>query len=184
MSSKWMKEAALGCGLGIISFAAYSQMIEIDGSPFATQNAPLPEYIKPPAEKIIVVNPAEHAWGAYSANGKLMRWGIATAGADSCKDMKGSCRTKTGVFRIYSLGSSNCVSSKFPLGQGGASMPYCMYFNGSQALHGSYEVEYGNSSHGCVRIHVDDAKWLRYHFVEAPNAANQYRGTQVIIKSY
>ncbi len=184
MQPKWMFGVLLSCGLGILSLSTYSQIIELDGSPFATQNAPMPEYIRRPAEKVIIVNPAEHVWGAYSANGKLIRWGIATAGADFCRDMQGSCRTKTGVFRIYSAGSDNCVSNQFPLGVGGASMPYCMYFNGSQALHGSNEVEYENSSHGCVRMHVDDAKWLRYHFVEAPNAANQYRGTQVIIQSY
>ncbi len=180
MQPKWM----LGCSVLLLALPAYSQIIEIDGSPFSTHNAPMPEYIKRPMEKVILINPAEHVWGAYSAQGKLIRWGIATAGADTCRDSNGSCRTKTGMFRIYSLGSSNCVSNKYPLGTGGASMPYCMYFYGSQALHGSYEVTYENSSHGCVRVHVDDAKWLRYHFVEAPNTSNQYRGTQVIVQSY
>ena len=63
-------------------------------------------------------------------------------------------------------------------------MPYCMFFNGSEAMHGSSEVEFENISHGCVRIHVSDAQWLRYHFVEGPVAANNYRGTRIIIRPY
>ena len=63
-------------------------------------------------------------------------------------------------------------------------MPYCMFFNGGQALHGSNQVVRANASHGCVRVHVSDAKWLRYHFVEGPSAANFYHGTKIIIKPY
>ena len=63
-------------------------------------------------------------------------------------------------------------------------MPYCMFFNGGQALHGSSDIQFDNISHGCIRLHVDDAKWLRYQFVEAPGVANNYRGTKVVIKSY
>lgn len=157
---------------------------EIDGSPYATDHAPLPKYIKSPAEKIIIVDPNEHAWGAYSAKGKLIRWGIATAGAHWCPDIDSPCRTASGSFRIYSAGNDSCISNKFPIPDGGASMPYCMYFNGGQALHGSNEVVYGNVSHGCVRVHVEDARWLRYNFIEGPNAANRYRGTKVIIRPY
>lgn len=157
---------------------------EINGSAFATDGAPLPAKIKPRGEKIIIVDPQEHAWGAYNAKGKLIRWGIATTGSNQCRDSKQSCRTKVGNFRIYSLGDAGCISSKFPIPDGGASMPYCMYFSGGQAIHGSDDVEYENASHGCVRVHVDDAKWLRYKFIEAPKISNQYRGTQVIIRPY
>lgn len=169
----------------ILSACVYADAVyEIDGSPFATEGAPLPAYISPPHEKIIIVDPNRHAYGAYDAQGKLIRWGIATTGAHTCRDTEGTCRTTVGHFRIYSLGDSSCHSSKYPLPDGGAPMPYCMYFNGSQALHGSYEVEFGNASHGCVRVHVSDAKWLRYQFVEGPNQRNQYRGTKVVIKPY
>lgn len=157
---------------------------EISGSPFATDNAPLPQHIRAQGEKLIVVNPNDHVWGAYRADGKLIRWGIATAGAGRCRDVSGSCRTSAGEYRIYSLGGVNCISHKFPVPDGGAPMPYCMYFNGSQALHGSSEVEFQNISHGCIRIHIDDAKWLRFHFVEGPLASNHYRGTKIIIKPY
>lgn len=163
----------------IASMAAGLKAYEISGSPFATEGAPLPQTIRT-AEKTIVVDPREHVWGAYSPRGRLIRWGIATAGKDRCEDSDGSCRTHAGHFRIYSLGSESCVSNKYD----DASMPYCMYFNGGQALHGSSNVEFSNLSHGCVRMHIDDAKWLRYHFVEGPTPANLYRGTQVIIKPY
>jgi lipoprotein-anchoring transpeptidase ErfK/SrfK len=59
-----------------------------------------------------------------------------------------------------------------------------MFFNGGQGLHGSYEVVRANVSHGCVRLHVDDARWLRYNFVDGPNMSNGYRGTKVIIRPY
>ena len=157
---------------------------EISGSPYATQNAPMQAKRPSGNEKVLIVNPREHVWGAYGKNGKLIRWGIATAGGDWCSDIKRSCRTHEGHFRLYSLGSVDCVSSKFPMPMGGAPMPYCMYFNGSEAIHGSHDVKFDNASHGCVRVHVSDAKWIRYQFAEGPNASNNYRGTLIIVKPY
>lgn len=136
----------------------------------------LPKRISPPGEKLVVVDPVEHAWGAYNANGVLIRSGLASAGADWCSDIGQACRTDVGVFRIRSLGSANCTSPSFPIPKGGAPMPYCMYFTPYQALHGSYHVVSGNISHGCVRMRVSDAKWLRNHFVQI--------GTLVLIRSY
>lgn len=140
--------------------------------------------ISAPGEKVIVVDPRSHEWGAYSPNGSLMRSGTATAGSNWCRDLHRPCRTRSGSFRIYSLGSADCKSHKFPLPHGGAHMPYCMFFNGGQGLHGSNEVVAGNISHGCVRMHVGDAKWLRFNFVEGPNRYNHYRGTRVIVRHY
>lgn len=167
----------------ILSPSSFAITYEISGSPFDTSDAPLPDRIRT-QEKTIIVDPHEHVWGAYNANGKLIRWGIATAGAQYCRDVKGSCRTTKGYFRIYSLGGANCISHKYPFPDGGAPMPYCMYFNGGQALHGSHSVEFDNISHGCIRIHIDDAKWLRHHFVEGPNTVNYFKGTRIIIGSY
>lgn len=148
------------------------------------QGGSMPAQIAPLGEKIIIVDPNIHAFGAYNANGKLLRSGVVTAGGSWCPDVKRSCRTRAGSFRIYTLGSASCKSSKYPLPRGGAPMPYCMFFNGNQGLHGSYEVVYANRSHGCVRMHVADARWLRFNFVEGPSANNQYRGTRVIIRPY
>lgn len=127
-------------------------------------------------EKVIIIDPNIHRWGAYSSDGQLLRSGLATAGSHYCRDLGRPCRTKAGTFRIKSLGSRSCKSSKYPLGRGGAPMPYCMFFNGSQGLHGSYEVVAGNVSHGCVRMHVDDAAWVRFNFAKI--------GTKVIVRPY
>ncbi|MDR3477847.1 MAG: L,D-transpeptidase [Gammaproteobacteria bacterium] len=139
-------------------------------------HASLPATIPAQGEPVIIVNPNVHAWGAYSAAGKLLRSGLATAGSSYCRDLDRACKTKAGVFRINSLGSEDCISKKFPLGEGGAPMPYCMFFNGGQGIHGSHELAYANISHGCVRVSVSDARWLRFHFSRI--------NTKVIIKPY
>ncbi len=147
--------------------------------------APFPNQIESTNEKLIVVDPVERAWGAYDASGMLVRWGPVSAGSDWCRDLDEPCHTHDGSYRIFTLGSSSCYSTKFPLPDGGAPMPYCMYFNNGQALHGEPNGLPGyNASHGCVRLYVNDAEWLRYDFVEGPNADNDYRGTQVIVKPY
>lgn len=136
----------------------------------------MPSSITPLGEKVIIVNPNVHAWGAYDASGNLIRGGLATAGGDYCPDIHRRCHTRSGSFRIQSLGSASCKSSIYPLPRGGAPMPYCMFFNGNQGLHGSYNVVDGNASHGCVRMHVGDAEWVRFNFANI--------GTKVIVKSY
>lgn len=172
----------------LIAFLAFS-LLSLPLASYSKSRAyyaGLPERIQPPGEKVIIVDPRVHEWGAYTSDGSLVRTGMATAGNSWCRDIGRSCRTKVGSFRIYSLGSPNCVSRKFPVGRGGAPMPYCMFFNGGQALHGSpaSHVVAANISHGCVRLHVEDAEWLRYDFVEGPNSSNGYRGTRVIIRPY
>lgn len=147
--------------------------------------SPFPKNVDDIEERTVIFDPSLFAWGAYDSDGSLVRWGPATGGAGWCKDIGRSCRTKSGSFRINSMGSSNCVSSKFPMPNGGAPMPYCMFFNGGQALHGSPgQVVKGNVSHGCVRLFVQDAEWLRYEFVEPPSESNDYQGTKVIVKPY
>lgn len=146
--------------------------------------ASLPSSIEPMGEKEIIVDPRSHRWAAYNEDGKLVKSGMATLGSSYCRDLGHSCRTKVGTFRIESLGDAGCKSHKFPLPRGGAPMPYCMFFNGGQALHGSHEVVEANVSHGCVRLHVSDARWIRFNFAEEPTASNEDIGTKVIIKPY
>lgn len=134
----------------------------------------LPQSISSSGDTIIV-DPHVHAWGAYQ-DGQLIKSGLATAGSHWCPDIHRPCRTKVGVFRIQSLGSAGCKSTRYPVGRGGAPMPYCMYFNGNQALHGSHEVVEGNISHGCVRLPVSDAEWLRFNFARI--------GTKVVVRPY
>lgn len=138
----------------------------------------LPMHFNTKGEKAVVVDPNAHAWGAYDKDGNLIRAGIATSGADWHKDFKGPARTAVGTFRVKSLGDESCVSSKYPKPNGGGPMPYCMFFHGGQALHGSPPggIVDSNESHGCVRMHVGDAEWLRYNFVKV--------GTKVVVLPY
>lgn len=147
--------------------------------------APFPKQIQSNGEKVVVVDPRQYAWGAYDQTGTLVRWGPASAGSDWCKDLDEPCHTHEGVFRVFVMGNSSCYSTKFPLPDGGAPMPYCMYFNNGQALHGEPNGLPGyNASHGCVRLYVNDAEWLRYDFIDGPNAYNNYRGTTVDVLPY
>jgi L,D-transpeptidase ErfK/SrfK len=147
--------------------------------------SPFPSQVEAIGEKFVVVDPIQLAWGAYDSDGSLVRWGPASSGSDFCKDIGEACQTNAGEFRVFSLGSSSCISHKFPLPDGGAPMPYCMYFNNGQALHGEpYGLPGYNASHGCVRMYVNDAEWLRYDFVEPPNPSNQYRGTKIVVGAY
>lgn len=150
---------------------------QTDESRYSSYESRLPQTLNT-GEKTILIDPSVHAWGAYDANGNLIRAGLVTAGAKWCPDIKRACKTKAGTFRIQSLGSAHCKSSIYPLPRGGAPMPYCMFFNRNQGLHGTYGngVIEGNISHGCVRMRVPDAEWVRYNFATI--------GTKVIVRPY
>lgn len=128
-------------------------------------------------KKVVIVDPNIPAWAAYGADGKLVKMGAASAGRDYCPDTKQTCRTVTGTFYVYSKKGADCKSSIFPLKtHGGAPMPYCMHFHAGYALHGSYEMEDYDASHGCVRMYPNSAKWLNENFVQI--------GTAVIVEPY
>jgi len=147
--------------------------------------SPFPKQTTPPGEKLIIFDPRLHAFGAYDSSGILVRWGPASGGSDWCRDLNSQCHTNVGKFRVFSLGDEDCKSKKFPLPKGGAPMPYCMYFNNGQAFHGEPNGLPGfNASHGCVRLYVSDAEWMRFDFIEGPTATNKYRGTRVIVNPY
>lgn len=133
-------------------------------------------------EKQIIVDQDKLAWGAYDENGKLMNWGPIASGRDKCPDSSRSCRTMSGIFRVFSKENSHCKSDVYPVGRGGAPMPYCMYFHKGFALHGSDDIPGYRASHGCVRMFTRDAKWLNEEFVEISNDENNHRGTKVIVR--
>ncbi len=128
--------------------------------------SPFPQHIGPAPTSRIIFDQSDLAWGAYDSNGDLVRWGPAAGGKDYCADVGRGCRTVTGTFTVYSKRGEGCVSSKFPIGKGGAPMPHCMFFHGGYALHGSPTVPGYNASHGCVRLFNEDARWLNQEFVD------------------
>lgn len=138
----------------------------------------IPDRINTGGSKVVVVDPNAHVWGAYGADGQLQRAGLATAGGNWCDDINRPCRTATGTFRIQSMGDESCRSKTYPRPNGGGLMPYCMFFSNGMALHGSPypTVVEDNISHGCVRMRIPDAEWVRYNFASV--------GTKVIVKPY
>lgn len=161
-------------GMRIAVPADLSKTSLIDISPFPTQMAGT-------GHKVIIVDPKTLAFGAYDANGTLVHWGPISGGRDYCKDIHRRCHTTVGTFYVYAKEGPSCKSKKFPIGKGGAPMPYCMYFNGGYAMHGSAEVPGYHASHGCLRLLTEDAKWLNTEFV---NTGGSHGGTQVIVRPY
>lgn len=131
------------------------------------QFSPFPHQIQPSGQKMIIVsiNPSTLAWGAYSRDGELEAWGPAVGARGYCPDIGRGCHTVLGHFNVYRKEGAGCISTKFPVPRGGAPMPWCMYFHGGFALHGSYELPGFNASHGCIRMLIPDAKWLNNNFV-------------------
>lgn len=135
--------------------------------------SPFPDYITPPGTKLIIVNLALQAFGAYDQNGYLTLWGPVSGGKSWCGDVGAPCETMTGSFVMIRKQGPECESTVFPLNAGGgAPMPYCMHFYRGFALHGSTLPGYP-ASHGCVRMYFEDAKWLNHNFAEI--------GTRVIV---
>lgn len=146
--------------------------------------APFPRFIPASGEKSIYVNQKKLAWAAYNPQGELVWWGPASGGSGVCPASQGDCLTPAGSFRIIRKNDETCISTVFPKRangeSGGAIMPYCMHFWRGYALHGSEEVPGKAASHGCVRLFVQDARWLNESFVDLPGAGGKI-GTRVVI---
>ena len=144
--------------------------------------SPFPRYIESTGEKTIFVSQKKLAWAAYDVDGELLWWGPISSGIGKC-GVHGGCTTPTGSFRIIRKQDIDCVSTVFPKradgNDGGALMPYCMHFFRGFALHGSYEVPGYRASHGCVRMFIEDARWLNEEFIDLPGGGMQ--GTRVVI---
>jgi hypothetical protein len=145
-------------------------------------HSPFPRYINSSGEKAIYVSQQKLAWAAYDKNGELLWWGPISSGTDTCRG--GSCHTPGGSYRMIRKQDIDCISSAFPKRadgfHGGAPMPYCMHFFRGYALHGAPEVPGYRASHGCVRLFVEDARWLNEEFIDLPEEG--YKGTKVIIE--
>lgn len=123
-----------------------------------------------------VFSPRTLQWKAINDSGHVIRSGHGSGGRGYCPDIRRSCRTPTGTYSVISKGGPGCRSSRYPVGRGGAPMPYCMFFSKYYAVHGSPDVPRRNASHGCIRVRPGDARWLSNNFMRI--------GTKVVIKSY
>ena len=157
---------------------------EADGAGFICLSTDIDHQVQEPVElvnnqvvnpTVFVFDPKHYTWAAYR-DGRLVKSGRASGGSTYCKELGRPCKTPRGKFRVYSLGSANCKSGKYPLPNGGAAMPHCMFFKGGYAIHGSPYVPLDNASHGCIRVTPTDAKWLRYHFIKV--------GTEIVVRPY
>lgn len=150
---------ALQRGITIAIPKSFSGLNIMDLSPF-------PHRITAPGSNLIKVNQSELAWGAYDEDGRLVKWGPMSGGKNYCPDVNRGCKTVVGNFKIYRSQGAGCRSSKYPRPNGGARMPYCMHFHRGYALHGSTSVPGKHDSHGCVRMFIEDAKWLNTNFID------------------
>lgn len=135
-----------------------------------------PERRETNGRSVFIFDPNQLRWYAYDRSGELVGSGKASGGKSYCPDIKRQCKTPVGTFRVYSMGGPGCVSSKYPIGKGGAPMPYCMFFHGGFAIHGSNDVPHRNASHGCIRVEPSAARWLQQNVID--------HGTTVIVRPY
>ena len=145
--------------------------------------SPFPKYLEQfKGQTSIIVDQKKLAWGAYNTDGELQWWGPISSGKNYCPDVKRNCYTVTGEFYVFNKDGPACVSSKFPVGRGGAKMPYCMFFYRGFAVHGSNEVPGYRESHGCIRIFKEDAKWLNHTFITLPSKEDNNKGTLIVVQ--
>jgi hypothetical protein len=136
-----------------------------------------PKQIKKQKQKLFVFDPKSYSWAAYDTDGHRVMTGSASGGSDICEDDDKQCRTVTGTFKVYTKRGPECRSGEYPVEtEGGAKMPYCMYFYRGFTIHAAYQVPHYNSSHGCIRVFPSAAKWLNEEFMTL--------GTRVVVLSY
>lgn len=136
----------------------------------------VPQRVQTDGNSVFIFDPHRLRWAVYDRNGELVGAGHGSGGRSFCPDIQAPCRTPVGTFHVDAFGGPDCVSTLFPVGEGGAPMPYCMYVDADFAIHGSYEVPNYNASHGCIRVRPSVAKWLQENVIEY--------GTTVIVKPY
>lgn len=177
---KILSKVALTILMGVISTPIYADDDLGMGIIWQDQyNDPLilPKNVKSTGEKVFVFSPRARQWAAYNGQGRLMGYGRANGGSSFCAELNEPCLTANGKYRVFRKGDSSCISKTFPLDKGGgAAMPYCMFFNGGAAIHGSPQLSLMNSSHGCVRVTTPSARWLSESFISV--------GTKVLVTSY
>ncbi|NNM59499.1 MAG: L,D-transpeptidase [Legionellales bacterium] len=148
----------------------------LSATAFATKaTTEFPKQMPAKGVSVFIFDPHRTTWAVYDENGNLIKTGHGSGGRNYCSDIHRRCHTPVGTFHVYAQEGRGCKSKIFPVGKGGAPMPYCNYFDGGFAVHGSYEVRSYNASHGCIRVYPTDAKWLQTIL---------HPGSVVIVKPY
>jgi hypothetical protein len=141
--------------------------------------SPLPKQLAVPQKKVLI-RLSELAWGAYNHQGALIRWGAISPGTQRCLDPNG-CETPVGSYRALRKEGADCLSKTHPSRmnglRGGGEMPYCIFFYKGYALHGSSELPGYPASAGCVRLMIEDARWLNEQFISVKS--EQQAGTLI-----
>lgn len=154
---------------GLVGFSTFTQ-----ASSLKSERMLMSETIL--ANNTFIYNPKTLRWSAISDNGRIVRSGHGSGGQPYCRDIHRACRTPSGTYHVMSKGGADCHSSRYPVGRGGAPMPYCMFFSKYYAIHGSSDVPNRNASHGCIRVEPREARWLNSNFIKI--------GTTVVVKPY
>jgi len=149
---------------------------------FKTVVPPLPRFDDRYQGKVVVVDLRQLAWAAYQ-QGRLVMWGTANGGSKICKETgKPGCKTSVGIFSVLHIAGAGKKSDQYPIDcvdkkKCGHPMPYFMKFKSSgEGLHGNKWLVGRNASHGCIRISVDDARFLgkEFAFIGMPIIISEY----------
>ena len=138
----------------------------------------LPRRMPATGQRVFVFDPVRFQYAAYNERGWRVKKGAASGGSGWCSDVARACYTPRGIFKVLRKKGYECRSSKYPLGKGGAHMPYCAYFHpAGYAIHASNEVPKNrHASHGCIRLKPKDAYWMHKKFLKV--------GSIVVVKNY
>lgn len=131
----------------------------------------------------VVVDADHMSYAAYRGT-QLVRSGKAVSGSRRCSDAPSrDCRTPSGLHTVSMTYGYSKRSDRYPVTCRnfrvcGARMYYYMRFGrDGEGLHGSDDINVTrNASHGCVRLHKEDARWLNRNLVR--------RGTRVLVLPY
>lgn len=93
---------------------------------------------------------------------ELYEWDVSTA--------RKGYTTPRGVYQPYLLKPMH-YSKKYD----NAPMPNSIFFDGGYAIHATYDLKHLGrpASHGCIRLHPQNAKWL-YYLVKEYGKENTY----------
>lgn len=151
--------------IGLLSSCATVGTMENPASSNRKAENYLPKKVEASNKRSFVFSARHLVWAAYDKSGNMVRSGHAAGGSEFCPEDGSNCRTVIGTFKVQRKGGADCQSSKYPLGEGGAPMAYCMHFHKGYAIHGAPGSPNVHQSHGCIRVRTGVARWLNEEFL-------------------